>query len=143
MNSSEKKNLKFNYAWKWFEYHASQRLIAFRFYLIIIGASGWLFLGKNTMGLTYPNNLFFGLALSIISLFFFLLEVRNNRLVNCGRKALDELERDEDLLDTPYAIRQSDEKSRQCCVSHYFVIRAIYVIVGVIGFILIGMSFCR
>ena len=57
--------------------------------------------------------------------------------------ALDELEKDEGFLGTPYAIRQNDEKSKQVCVSHFFVIRAIYSIMGIIGFILIGMSFCR
>ncbi|MBL7130380.1 MAG: hypothetical protein ISS45_03105 [Candidatus Omnitrophica bacterium] len=142
MSDDEKKWLKFNYAWKWFEYHASQRLIAFRFYLIIIGAAGWLFLRGDT-SLVYPHNLLFGLALFIVSLFFFLLEVRNNRLVNCGRQALDKLEEEAGFLGTPYAIRHNDEKSKRFCVSHYFVIRTIYIIVGIIGFILIGMGFCR
>lgn len=141
MKDIDKRGLKFHYAWQWFEYHAAQRLVAFRFYLIIIGAAGWLFL-KDGTNLIHPNGLLLGLVLFIISIFFFFLEVRNNQLVNCGRYALDELEKEEGFLGTPYAIRQKDKESKKCCISHYFVIRAIYFIVGSTGLILIGMSLC-
>lgn len=29
---------RYKYAWDWFSYHAAQRLIAFRYFLLIIGA---------------------------------------------------------------------------------------------------------
>ncbi len=29
---------KLDYAWKWFEYHAGQRLVAFNFLLVLMGA---------------------------------------------------------------------------------------------------------
>jgi hypothetical protein len=141
MEDKEKVDLQFEYAWRWFEYHATQRLIAFRFYLIIIGAMGWLFLRESSV-LLYPHNMFFGIILLVVSIFFFLLELRNNQLVNCARSALDELEKDQGLLDTPYAIREKDKKSKKCCVSHLFVIRIIYIIVASIGLIFIGMSLC-
>lgn len=141
MNESEQRWLQFTYAWNWFEYHASQRLIAFRFYLIIIGAVGWIFLRGDLSSIGILHGRFFGAALSVVSLFFYLLEKRNNKLVNCGRFALDRLEKDMSFLDTPYAIRQNDKNSKRCCASHYFVIRAIYFIVGSVGLVLIGMSF--
>ena len=139
MEDKEKRWLQFTYAWNWFSYHAAQRLIAFRFYLIIIGAVGWLFFKEGT-AVTYLDNPLLGVSLFVVSLFFYLLEVRNNQLVNCGREALDELEKDLELLNTPYAIRQKDIKSMKCCASHCFVIRAIYMLVGSMGLILIGMS---
>ena len=36
---------KLYYAWNWFEFHANQRLVLFRFFLIFIGAIGYLLVG--------------------------------------------------------------------------------------------------
>ncbi len=143
MNDSEKKWLCFHYAWNWFEYHAAQRLTAFRFYLIIIGAVGWIFSQKELNILSGKEYLLLGLSAIFISLLFFLLDVRNEHLVNRGRYALDEIEKELGLLDTPYAIRHHDNKNRVCCVSHSFVIRAFYLIILATGLIFVGVSFCK
>jgi len=142
------KRIVLDYAWKWFEYHASQRLIAFRFYMIIVGALGWIFL-RGGFPIKHPIPL--GISLILVSIFFYILEERNNRLVDRGRDALDEFEDNNWLVDTAYAIRHNDGMSKKSnkkrfiskffnryIVSHYFVIRAIYVIM--IG---IGLWLCR
>lgn len=83
---------RFTYAWNWFAYHANQRLTAFHFFLIIFGAliigysqsidkSAWISLGIAIFG-------------AFISWVFVLLDVRNEELVNCGRDALDKIEKD-------------------------------------------------
>ena len=104
------KRIVLDYAWKWFEYHASQRLIAFRFYMIIVGAFGWIFL-RDGFPPKYPIPL--GISLILVSVFFYILEERNNRLVDRGRDALDEFEDDNRLVDTAYAIRHNDGMSKE------------------------------
>ncbi len=86
------------YAWNWFEYHAGQRLTAFRFFLVFLGA---LVVGFGA-GLR-DGNVFFAQVVgwfgAFISLAFLILEIRNEQLVNVGRDALMHLE-------------QSDESSK-------------------------------
>src|SRR3989442_13738373 len=92
-----------DYSWKWFAYHADQRLKAFNFYLIIVGVlvvgyfkcleQGWRAIGAVIAA--------FGAA---ISLAFWLLDIRNTELVNCGREELKRLEPSFDVH-----IRENDE----------------------------------
>lgn len=89
----EDNNLKFQYAWEWFKYHANQRLTAFHFFLIIIGVigSGIVFSLNNQNKIVSCTFAFFGALTAII---FWLLEIRNEELVNYGRECLKELEKD-------------------------------------------------
>jgi len=141
MEDKDRKWLLFEYAWRWFEYHASQRLLAFRFYLIIIGAIGWFFVQKKD-SMSESNYIFVGIVLFVVSLFFLFLEWRNNQLVDCGREALDKLEEELQVLNTPYAIRHKDQEKRRnnCIVSHAFVIKALYMLIGIGGVILISLG---
>ena len=80
-----------DYAWKWFEYHATQRLIAFRFFLVFLGI---LIIGYNN-GIESGNLVlasFVAGAGALVSFAFLMLEVRNERLVDVGRNALRKIE---------------------------------------------------
>ena len=72
---------KLDYAWNWFEYHAAQRLTAFRYFLVFLGI---LLIGYNS-GLE-AQNVFFASAVgcvgAFVSLAFLALEIRNEELVN-------------------------------------------------------------
>lgn len=92
MDDEDKRKLAFKYAWDWFNFHATQRLIAFRFFLILIGIvsvglSKSVGDGQRGFGALVA---FFG---GLISIAFWLLDIRNTELVNCGRAALDKLEK--------------------------------------------------
>ncbi len=98
---------EYKYAWDWFSYHAGQRLTTFRFFLIMIGV---VIVGYfKCVELYWPR---FGIVMgsfgALIAVAFWLLEIRNEELVNCGRAALDQLEERMQLK-----IRKSDE-NRQC-----------------------------
>lgn len=84
---------RYKYAWDWFSYHASQRLIAFRYFLLIIGAIALGYFKCLEMELFWHSVFicFFGMMVCVA---FFLLEIRNDELVNCGRHALDKLEKE-------------------------------------------------
>jgi len=87
----KKVHARYTYAWNWFSYHASQRLIAFRYFLLIIGAISLGYFKCLEMKLFWYSVFicFFGMMVCVA---FFLLEIRNEELVNCGRHALDRLE---------------------------------------------------
>jgi len=102
-----KVEIQYRYAWDWFSYHAAQRLMGFRFFLIIIGG---VFVGYLRL-LTSKSPIFAGYICvfgAFISLGFFFLEIRNEELVNCGRHSLDKLEGQIDMQ-----IRNND-KEREC-----------------------------
>ena len=90
-NESTRLNDMRNYVWEWFKYHAGQRMIAFNFFLIIMGA---LSLGYFT-AIQYGFHLYatvVGLFGSLTAIAFSRLDKRNVDLVNIGRKALEDLE---------------------------------------------------
>lgn len=79
------------YAWGWFEYHASQRLAAFNFFLIIVG-----FLLVGFAQAVDHQWAAFGIGLgaigALVAVAFLVLDVRNEELVLRGRDALKDLE---------------------------------------------------
>jgi hypothetical protein len=90
--SEEKKlELELQYSWDWFSYHAGQRLTAFNFFLVLMGAV--------VVGYTQAvdNELpALGIALgglgALVAFAFLAMDVRNEELVRCGRAALDQVE---------------------------------------------------
>jgi hypothetical protein len=83
----ETKNQAFEHAWKWFEYHASQRMTTIRFYLVVAGAIatgiGYLWTAKYFL---------FAMILSafgvVASICFLRLDTRVSHLVKLGEAAL-------------------------------------------------------
>jgi hypothetical protein len=82
---------KLDYAWKWFEYHASQRLVAYNFLLVLMGALSLAyytaFRDKDLYALVA------GLFGALVSCAFLNIDRRNEQLVERGRAALRELEK--------------------------------------------------
>jgi hypothetical protein len=120
-----------DYAWDWFEYHAGQRMVAFRFFLILLSA---LVLGVATV----LKDGQYGLASAVagfgafISFAFLMLELRNEALVNVGRTALLYVERsDEALKATPLQLLHSD-RNRSILTSHKLWLRAIYTVSAIL-----------
>jgi len=116
------------YAWKWFEFHADQRLRAFYYYLIIIGALGYGYLfclnsdNKVSVSSLAPLLGFLG---ALISVAFLIIEIRNVDLVNIGR---DELRR----LNLKPSIINHDYYKSNCLrgfISHKFCLRFVYLAV--------------
>lgn len=93
---------KIKAAWKWFEFHADQRLRAFYYFLLIMGALSW---GYINCLLNYSQKLevvthvipFFGI---IVSLAFLFIEIRNVELVNIGREVLAALDFPPSVIDS-------------------------------------------
>lgn len=79
------------YAWNWFSYHASQRLTAFHYFLIIVGflVAGYITCVDKKL---YAMQVVLGFVGVLISIAFLALDARNEQLVDDGRDALRKLE---------------------------------------------------
>ena len=87
----ERDKLQFDYAWKWFESAAKQRMILFHYYLIIVGILA------NAIVLSYKES-YFGMVISVgiigifTSLAFFFFDIRNRGMAKLGEDILEKLE---------------------------------------------------
>ena len=90
---SELHKLQFDYAWKWFCFHADQRVKMFNFMLIVFGifAAGVV----NALDKNLPTIVMAGLCIFaiVLALIFILLDRRNRDLVWLGEDVLMDLER--------------------------------------------------
>ena len=142
----------FEYAWKWFSYHAEQRLKAFHFFLIFIGvivvglSNCW---GKSNLWVAGALIYLFGIISCIL---FWFLEIRNEELVNYGRDALKKIEEkmtEEELkVETRnhgrviikdnekvgMIIKRVPSDKREKLIKHRFVFGSIFLTTG-IGFL--------
>ena len=91
---SELAKLRFDYAWKWFSFHADQRIKMFNYMLVVFGifAAGVV----NALDKHLPNPVVSGLCFSagFLALIFTRLDARNQDLVWLGEDVLVELERE-------------------------------------------------
>jgi hypothetical protein len=117
-----------DYAWDWFEYHAGQRLTAFRFFLVFLAG---LVIGFST-GLKDGNTYFaqvVGWFGAFVSLAFLILEIRNEQLVNVGRNALLDLEQsDESFKLRPKLQLFHADRGRNPWLSYKYWFRGIYIV---------------
>lgn len=92
MEDDDLTKLGFEYAWKWFEYHASQRTSMFNFFLIATGilANAYVGLLKEKL---FTLAVWLGIMGALTSLAFLLLDCRNLGLVHMGEDILRELEK--------------------------------------------------
>jgi hypothetical protein len=89
----ELQKLQFDYAWKWFSYHADQRVKMFNFMLIALG----IFATAIVNSVAYKMASGFTAALcfvaSVLALAFWFLDTRNRDLVELGEELLTDLDR--------------------------------------------------
>src|SRR5258708_30186388 len=88
---SERTDTTLTYAWNWFAYHASQRLQAFNFFLLILAAlaTGYLTALDNDYGLLQIT---IRVACILISFAFLAPDLRNQQLVTDGPPPPPQLE---------------------------------------------------
>lgn len=79
------------YAWEWFSYHAAQRMTALNYFFVTVGIFAVAYskcIEHNWRGI----GLLVGALGALCSIAFWLLDVRNEELVNCAREALCRVE---------------------------------------------------
>lgn len=141
------------YAWKWFEYHAKQRVSMFNFFLLASGV-----FAHATVSLICEKYFIPAMGLAfigiIVSFSFLVLDRRNAGLVDMGEDVLRRLEDDslfpkdfrgldEEEKATCRGIlkRESDEKKRktgiQWYIQHKYVLRFIEIVISICFLILL------
>jgi hypothetical protein len=85
--------LQFDYAWKWFAYHADQRVKMFNYMLVVVGILANAVVGA--LEKKYPAGISMGLCGvgALLTLIFAKFDRRNRDLVWIGEDVLVELER--------------------------------------------------
>lgn len=90
---SDKVKLQFDYAWKWFSFHADQRVKMFNFMLVVFGI--FVTALVNAVDKKFANNII-GMLCCLaggLAIVFNLLDQRNRELVKAGEDMLAYLER--------------------------------------------------
>jgi hypothetical protein len=105
---------KLDYAWKWFAYHAGQRLTAFNF-LLVLSAGLSVAMSKAYEIGAYEFILITSAFGAFAALGFTVLDWRNKELVELGHKALRSIEKSSDFSESPAAcqLSNSDLKLRE------------------------------
>jgi hypothetical protein len=85
--------IRFEYAWRWFDFHAKQRMQLFNFFLIITGILA------NAYVAAYRDRLhFMTIAVSLLGVLqacgFFVFDLRSRLLTRFSEDVLEKLERD-------------------------------------------------
>lgn len=117
----------FDYAWNWFEYHATQRLVAFRYFLIFLCIIAIALNSAVEASNLNVARILGGLG-AFISLAFLILEIRNEQLVNVGRDALKAIESDKSYPAAEKLKLLSIDRRRSVLLSHKLWLRMIYVV---------------
>jgi len=86
-NLSEKQKLRFEYAWKWFSFHAEQRTKMFNFMLIVMGLFAAALASAIDKELFYEASALSVFAM-VVSFAFWMLDLRNRHLYMVGMNVL-------------------------------------------------------
>lgn len=113
MESSEfeKVKLQFDYAWKWFDSAARQRMILFNYYLIITGILA------NVVVLSYKEGyvsitVSIGIIGTLTSLGFLSFDVRNRNMATRGEDVIEKLEKE--VIFKDFVDEQGNEMGPLC-----------------------------
>jgi hypothetical protein len=89
--AEEALKLQLDYAWKWFSYHAAQRVSMFNYFLIVTGILANAYISALKEGFPWIASAI-GVMGCFISFAFFKLDYRNRCLVKMGEDVLEVLE---------------------------------------------------
>jgi hypothetical protein len=140
-------NLRFEYAWRWFSFHAKQRISMFNFFLIGIGilANAYVFLVMGDINEAAGTLAIIGALASAV---FVLLDRRNHQLVHIGERLLKELENNDLFIDTTQASTQGGSLQREQVLGeppfflkHWFLIEGFQVMACVCFIIAAAYAF--
>ena len=120
-------NMQFEYAWRWFDLHAKQRVSMFNFFLISVGAlaTAYGLLLREQLYVVAAVAAFMGVFVSLVSC---LLDVRNHELVKMGEEALQGVEKAH-LTECQIL---TDEKQPSSLLKHGRLIRSLEIVVAIV-----------
>jgi hypothetical protein len=83
MADDPSEKIALEYGFKWFEYHATQRMTSFNFFLLIYSglSAAESFLLREKI---HPGSLLISISLILMSIIFWQLDVRSRQLIDIG-----------------------------------------------------------
>ena len=114
-NDQKLENVQLDYAWKWFVYHAEQRVKLFNFMLVVFGALTAALLSAINYGVPYELDLILCIISVILALAFIFLDRRNGYLVWLGENVLKNVETNFLFVGTQDGILRNKDKSDSSC----------------------------
>lgn len=159
LSEEEKVKLRFDYAWKWFESAARQRMVLFNYYLIITGILANAFVVSYKEGYA-AISVAIGIMGILTSCGFLSFDVRNRNMATRGEDVLEKLEKEvifgQDFVDErgnemgPLCVdrrlkmRQGQKPTlRAYLLKHKYWIRGIQTVFAVLWLLAILMTICR
>jgi hypothetical protein len=118
----DRAELKMDYAWGWFSYHAGQRFAAFNFFVVLVGAVAVAYANAETHR---SDVLGAGVASlgGFLAFALLMIDFRNAQLVDCGRVELVKVEEGLDI-----SIATAAQERSHSLISHSLWFRAILVV---------------
>jgi len=126
------------YGFKWFEYHANQRITTFNFYLVVYTGlvAGYGFLLKEKI---VAGSLFINLIMVLLSILFWQLDIRNRQLIEIGENIISACWVRAGLSDTLNPIESSrTRQSEGLRFRHLFEI--VFLVGGTFGLLALGYT---
>ncbi|HYL31999.1 MAG TPA: hypothetical protein VEU53_02475 [Stellaceae bacterium] len=122
-------SIELDHAWKWFEFHAAQRMTVFRFYLIMVGA-----LGAGYIASLKDDHVAIALIIAVFgaiaSVLFWRLDQRVSDLIKHGENALSQIEnqlaQSSGISDIKIIIK-TEQKSKWPLNSYRRIFRTIFI----------------
>ena len=123
---SQSASIQFEYAWRWFDLHAKQRVSMFNFFLLSVGAlaTAYGLLLREQLYVVAAVAAFMGVFVSLVSC---LLDVRNHELVKMGEEALKGVEK----AHLTECLILTDEKQPPSLLKHGWLIRSLEIVVAI------------
>ena len=124
---SQSANMQFEYAWRWFDLHAKQRVSMFNFFLLSVGAlaTAYGLLLREQLYVVAALAAFIGAFVSLVSC---LLDRRNHELVKIGEEALKKVEKAH-LTECQIL---TDEKQPPSLLKHGWLIKSLEIVVAIV-----------
>jgi hypothetical protein len=87
-DSAQPTDRELDIGWRWFEFHARQRLDSFKFFALGYGATMSLTLAFINTGTHFPA-LLLSIFSALLAIIFWQLDERNRQLIEIGEKIID------------------------------------------------------
>jgi hypothetical protein len=136
------------YAWKYFQLNAEQRMKAFNFSLILVGVS----IGALANLLRFKNYEFaivIGAFLFVASIIFLMIDLRSRQLLRYGIEALKSLEKQDSATPEIIDVFTQEEKYKKehwfwgRVLSYTFAINIFYIVTMLVGLLAAYYSYCQ
>tara|TARA_Y100000815_G_scaffold68959_1_gene57995 strand:- start:639 stop:1196 length:558 start_codon:yes stop_codon:yes gene_type:complete len=139
------------YAWRWFAYHADQRLKSFHFFFILEGAVTAAYLTSLGMRLNLVASCL-AVILFLVAVLFWRLDQRNSNLIKISEKYLKQSEENMALAlgEKIRLIHIADSNNEEYSVkpfnnhlsSYRTIFRAIFICVGIFAIVCLAIAAC-